>query len=61
MKVDIVKNKTIEIVIAYVESESKNGMFYKVTYDGEWNCTCPAGIHRGECKHILAVREEVNE
>lgn len=38
-----------------VESDSRPGVFYKVCFDtatGYWVCSCPAGIHRGKCKHM---------
>jgi hypothetical protein len=42
---------------------SKPGKFYTVTEkDGRWDCTCPSKtFHRGDCKHIKAKKELVNE
>lgn len=61
MKVDITQNeqKMVRDVTAYVESESKGGMFYKVTFSVEerWKCTCPQFENRKkECKHIEATK-----
>jgi len=55
-----------EIIIhveAFVSSESKEGVFYKVNYivvNGNTRnktCTCPGYIHHGYCKHIKEVLE----
>ncbi len=55
MKVDVVK---IEKLVAYVESETTEGMYYKVTIgNGIWTCTCPDHIHRQRyCKHMKVVQ-----
>lgn len=60
MTYEITKNikKTIEEIEAFVESETKEGTFYKVTYDiyNGWKCTCPQNRIKGnECKHITEV------
>ena len=58
MEVNISKREVA--IEAFVESESNPGMYYKVTSIGTvWKCTCPAGVHRGNCKHIDAVGTEV--
>ena len=50
----------IDTLLAYVESESKEGMYYKVTkINGNWACTCPQNQKRKLiCKHIKAVEAE---
>jgi len=51
-----------EVIEGFVESESKKGMFYKVTYDGDiWRCTCPqSSIKLKECKHIDALSGDID-
>lgn len=63
MRVEIVKNKRVYEVKAFVESESEDGKFYYVSsFDDIWGCTCPYNTNRGvECKHIRAVMEEIKE
>ena len=57
MNVDIVK-KVIELV-ALVESESKEGCWYKVwNVANIWNCSCP-NLRDGDCKHIEVVKGKV--
>lgn len=57
----ITKNKTIFEIEAFVESETKEGIFYRVTAEDEnWTCSCPAGRYRGGyCKHIKKVKDEI--
>lgn len=47
------------IIEAFVESETNEGTFYRVTLNGTWKCTCPAGKFKGNCKHIEKVKEEI--
>lgn len=38
-----------------VQSDSRPDVLYTVSFDaagGYWVCSCPAGIHRGACKHL---------
>jgi len=60
METDMVVDKVIKIekLVAYVESETTDGIFYKVTKENEvWACTCPDHRHRQRyCKHIEAVQ-----
>lgn len=60
MEVDIVIDEkvTIEKLVAYVESETTEGIFYKVTNEnGIFTCTCPDHRHRQRyCKHMEAVQ-----
>ena len=54
----------------YVESESKSGYKYKVSWDKEhkkWNCTCPDFVYHQNaawndtgCKHIIAVKMAID-
>ena len=45
---------------AWKVEASKPGKFYQVTVlNGIWDCTCPSKMfHRGDCKHIKAVKSE---
>lgn len=36
----------------YIESETKEGVYYKVTED---SCTCPGFRHHGHCKHTKSL------
>lgn len=59
MNIDIIKNKQIREIIALVESESTEGFYYKVVFDGKWSCSCPQNSKRGaKCKHICAVEDK---
>jgi len=56
----IITKKVFEIE-AFAESESVEGMFYKITCeDNEWHCTCPNHMktHR-DCKHIAEVKSSI--
>jgi predicted nucleic acid-binding Zn finger protein len=46
---------------AMVESESQEGAYYLVEYNGAWTCTCPDHVNRGgkECKHIREGKTEL--
>lgn len=60
MKIDIVLDESVRIerLVAYVESETTEGIFYKVTKENQdWTCTCPDHRHRQRyCKHIEAIQ-----
>lgn len=61
MKVDVVKEDEvvkIETLVAYVESETTAGVYYKVIRTNEgFTCTCPTSKYRNRyCKHIEAVQ-----
>jgi uncharacterized Zn finger protein len=59
MEVNVTKKEVV--IEAFVGSESKKGMYYKVTSNGnEWECTCPDHVQRGRtCKHIDSVHDKV--
>jgi len=62
MKTRIIKN--VYEIEAYVESETKEGMYYLVTADdfNDWQCTCPQNrIREVECKHIKLLKEELGD
>lgn len=56
---------------AQYEVLSDSGKTYTVTYEGSgdgdpeyvalWSCTCPAGKHGRDCKHIAAVANYCEE
>ena len=60
MKVDVIKDKEIikRELIAYVESKTAIGIYYKVVItNNNMSCTCPQYRHRKKyCKHIEAVQ-----
>jgi len=58
MEVNIIKN--VYEVEAFVESETTEGTYYKVTYDDsiDWLCTCMAGKFGNPCKHIKLVKRK---
>ena len=64
MKADVVVDEIIRIekLVAYVESETTEGIYYKVTKENEvWTCTCPDHRHRQRyCKHIEAAKIKYN-
>lgn len=53
---DTLKDREIQ---AYVESESKSGIYYEVNLSKNiWTCTCPQNtVMHKTCKHIQAVGE----
>lgn len=58
MEYEILEEKIY--VKALVQSESKDGAYYKVVIDGanSWNCTCPDYTRRNTlCKHVRTVKE----
>ena len=63
MGIEITKDENAgRIIEAYVESTTQDGIYYKVTGQiatEEWTCSCPAGRHRHECKHIYEVRNSL--
>lgn len=67
MNVVISKEEVKIYVEAYVESETKEGIFYRVICKGvDWECTCPDYVNRqkpwaGVCKHIKAVQDELGD
>jgi hypothetical protein len=47
--------------VASFEIEGSKGDIYIVTLDGDKSkCTCPAGTHGRECKHVKKAREELH-
>ena len=57
----VVKTLEVSQCIAFVESETEEGHWYKVTFDEGWTCTCPNHKFREtECKHIVAVNEHLH-
>ena len=32
-----------------------------ISKEGNMQCSCPSGVHRGRCKHIDFVRERLGE
>src|SRR5213075_2929710 len=45
-----------------VQSDSDPTKLYTISYDdagGFWVCSCPAGINRGECKHLKRYPDRV--
>jgi uncharacterized Zn finger protein len=66
MEIEITKDEdTGRLIEAFVESESKEGTFYKITglsygnIRDNWTCTCPAGSHGRNCKHIKETKEKL--
>lgn len=58
----VIKSFEVSECEAYVESETNEGTFYKVTFDVEWHCTCPNSKFRDtECKHIVEVHKKLHE
>jgi uncharacterized Zn finger protein len=61
MNIVVTKNEKVvkEVYTAFVESESYDGVYYKVeAINGSWTCTCPDHRHRGHnCKHIVNAKE----
>jgi hypothetical protein len=52
--------KSTGIKIYSIEA-SKPGKFYEVKNDsGRWSCTCPsASFHRGDCKHVKKLKNNL--
>ena len=57
---------TGRVIEAFISSGTKEGIFYQVSgkifgSEETWECTCPAGINKRSCKHVKAVKEEMDE
>lgn len=55
----VVKSKPLSGIMKTFQVESsKPGKFYEVkNNNGNWSCNCPASsFHRGDCKHIKALK-----
>lgn len=52
--------KTLASKVYKVEA-SKPGNFYEVkNQNGNWSCSCPsASFHRGDCKHVKKLKDEL--
>ncbi len=61
MNVNIIKNKQVYEIEAYVESSEEGKHYFVEAYDdGVWRCSCPQNTHKNvECKHIKAVKESI--
>ena len=47
--------------ITFVSSRTRPGgepVYYYTRADGQSGCTCPGYLHRGDCSHSLAVRQD---
>jgi hypothetical protein len=62
--IEIIKETNIKKIEAIAESETQDGVFYKLEAiwnkdDWEITCSCPAGRNRGHCKHMEEFEEKL--